>query len=214
MSSLTGWLAAAGVVTASFLQGPHEQAGKQKRPEGWAVLQDEDGGGHKPLFFVDMPPGWHITTGAGTILYRPDQRAQGKFRVEATFHLFPGESTGGYGIFIHGRHLDDPERRAYDALLLRRDGTLTIAHVSKSRQQGPWQPYDAIVKGKDDGPVKNVVTVDVDANVARVLVNGKELLRHEVSNHVAGSTPGPWDGIAGLRLDAGTDVHVSSFEIR
>ena len=41
--------------------------------------------------FVQMPPGWHITTGPGAILYPSAHgEAEGNFSVETEIHLFPG----------------------------------------------------------------------------------------------------------------------------
>ena len=53
--------------------------------------------------FVNMTPGWHVTTGPRVILYHPAARAEGDFRATATMHLFaPGQRNEAYGLFVEG----------------------------------------------------------------------------------------------------------------
>ena len=37
------------------------------------------------LYFVAMPPGWHVTTGPGSLLYHPEYAGRGNFAVEAGY---------------------------------------------------------------------------------------------------------------------------------
>lgn len=45
-----------------------------------------------------MPPGWHITTGPGAVLYDPARVADGPFTLEAELFLFPGGNQDGFGV--------------------------------------------------------------------------------------------------------------------
>ena len=57
--------------------------------------------------FVQMPPGWHITTGPGALLYPASQgEVDGNFSIEAEIHLFPGTSTDEFGVFLGGREIE------------------------------------------------------------------------------------------------------------
>ena len=59
---------------------------------------------HGTVSFVDMPPGWHITTGPSVILYDPARTATGAYRVRSESFLFdPGTRREGYGLLIGGR---------------------------------------------------------------------------------------------------------------
>ena len=41
---------------------------EQTRPDGWMIRADRSGADTSEIFFVDMPPGWHVTTGPAVIL--------------------------------------------------------------------------------------------------------------------------------------------------
>ena len=54
--------------------------------------------------FVQMPPGWHVTTGPGVLLYpTTNGDASGNFSLEADIFLFPGDSREEYGLFLGGQ---------------------------------------------------------------------------------------------------------------
>src|SRR5688572_27530557 len=89
-------------------------------PAGWKVRPDiadpklvvhkePDGEG---IYFVNMTPGWHITTGPAAIFYHPASSAKGDYRIEAKIHFFKPESghREGYGVFFGGTSLEDAEQ--------------------------------------------------------------------------------------------------------
>ena len=64
-------------------------------PPTWSVRFDAPHGDHAPeptvgadstadVFFVNMTPGWHVTTGPAGVLYHPASTASGAFRAERT----------------------------------------------------------------------------------------------------------------------------------
>ena len=77
-----------------------------QRPADWVTRADPGGTAGETLYFVSMPPGWHITTGPGTILYHPAKVCEARCRIEAEIFIFPGQGPGGYGIFLGGFKLD------------------------------------------------------------------------------------------------------------
>lgn len=66
-------------------------------PEGWKWRLDhpienfefiaEGEPSKSEVFFVNMTPGWHISTGPALILYHPGLTASGTYRAHATYHL-------------------------------------------------------------------------------------------------------------------------------
>lgn len=67
------------------------------RPDGWRTQAER---------FVTMRPGFHITTTPSVLLYHPDARAEGSYRVESEGFLFVGDSPHTYGVFVGGTDLE------------------------------------------------------------------------------------------------------------
>ena len=130
--------------------------------------------------FVQMPPGWHITTGPGALLYPSSQGdVEGNFSIEAEIHLFPGTSTEEFGVFLGGREIENSTTPRYSAFVLRRVGSAAVLErrAGESKTVAEWQRHDAILPhdgGKDTA--KNVIHVDVDAAAATMFVNGAKVL--------------------------------------
>ena len=82
--------------------------------------------------------------------------------IETEIYLFPGQSEGGYGVFLGGLKLDEEPGPSYDVFLLRWDG----AHARGNWISGQRMPSAAfrpemsqhVVKGLPDKPVKNVLS--------------------------------------------------------
>lgn len=169
--------------------------GLQMKPGEWA--------------FVQMPPGWHVTTGPGVLLY-PSANGDvgGNFTIESEVFLFPGQSTEEYGLFLGGKNIEagDPH---YVAFVLRRDGQAAVL-----RRSGPatsmvaaWQPNVAVLAGKaGEEPVKNTLRVDLEPQAAALWVNGTKVLsvpRSELSP----------DGRVGFRIGKEMNLHITSFNV-
>lgn len=181
-------------------------------PEGWEVRFDRAGADATDVSFVDMPPGFHITTGPAAIFYHPEKRGSGNFRVEAEIHLFdPGDRREGYGLLFGGRDLQGADQ-AYTYFLLRRDGRCLI----KRRDGGEtvvlrdWTEQPAIVgwneRAEDAATVKNVLAVEAGEADVAFLVNGEEVARlpREELNV---------DGVVGVRINHSLNVHVTRVEV-
>ena len=75
-------------------------------PAGWSARPDGTGD-VKNIKFVTMEPGYHLTLGPATILYRKSDQANGPFHTLATFHQMKKlEHAEGYGLFMGGQGLD------------------------------------------------------------------------------------------------------------
>lgn len=175
-------------------------------------LDRMDRGGPEDVSFVEMEPGWHVTTGPATILYHPDTRAAGDYRVESEIFLFdPGERREGFGFFIGGSDLDG-EAQAYTYFLIRRTGEYLIKTRSGSETHvvQDWTAHEAIVswegKPADDATAKNVLAVEVGNAQITFYANGEELVSFPRSDM-------PTEGVVGLRVNHGLNLHVGSLNV-
>lgn len=180
-------------------------------PAGWEVRTDR-GQPASEISFREMSPGFHVTTGPAAIFYDPANTAEGEFRVETGIFLFdPGQRNEAFGLFIGGRDLDG-ENQAYTYFLIRRDGGTLVKRRDGSGTSviQDWTPNDAVVtwaeKEEGEDTVLNTLAVEAGAQELVFFVNGSEVARiPRDDQHV--------DGIAGLRINHGLNVHVRSFEV-
>ena len=217
------------VVTTVAAQHDHQHTGAPdaatpqgenlKVPEGWMYRLDkpndavklvsEGDSTHANIFFVNMTPGWHVTTGPAAILYHPALKAEGNYKVRATIHLFPtGKRNEAYGIFVGGNSLDADDqsylyfvlRNSGEYLIKRRDGTST-SNVTE------WTASPAVVRNTaEEGSVKNVLALDVRDDTIDYFLNGEKVA----------STPReglPTEGVVGLRINHHLNVHVSELKV-
>jgi hypothetical protein len=178
-----------------------------ERPADWKVRFDRPAS-ESDLYFVSMPPGWHVTTGPAAILYDPALSAEGNYRIESEIFLFPGDRTEGFGIFVGGADLE-AEDQSYLYYLIRKDGRYLIKHRAGSETHVivPWTGHDAIVKheGGDERP-KNVLAIECGPDQVDFFVNGQKvnsLPRAQMD----------LEGIVGLRVNHGLDIHVTSLTV-
>jgi hypothetical protein len=212
----------------------HQPAAQERRPdprepEGanlstpptWHVRFDAGHGDHgdhgtvgsdstADIFFVNMVPGWHITTGPAAIFYHPASTGEGEYRAEALIHLFdPGDRTEAFGLMFGGQNLEGDDI-AYDYFVIRKTGEFLVKRRTGSETSViiPWTSHDAIVAfpAGADGPVANTLALDVGEAEVAFLVNGQEVARLP-----RGSVQ--TDGIVGLRINHGLNVHVETFAV-
>jgi hypothetical protein len=187
-----------------------------KTPTDWKWRQDAaaplaSGAKLEPgsWVFVQMPPGWHVTTGPGVLLY-PSMHGDvgGNFSLEAEIFLFSGESTEEYGVFLGGQDIEGAAAPDYSAFVLRRDGQAAVLRrrAGQTAEVAAWQRHEAIVPGKPDDNVKNVLRVDIDQSNATVWVNGTKVLsvpRAEVRT----------DGRIGFRVGKDMNLHITTLNV-
>lgn len=203
-------LAALCASTLSAQAQPEHKAGgnEGKVPLGWKIRADDATdmhGGKDTLSFVQMTPGYHVTTGPAAIMWAPDSAATGAYSVDATIFLFPtnGRDQEGYGVFVGGQDLES-ERQRYTYFLLRNDGKYLIKQRqgTKTTVLKDWTALPAIKVQAGADAMRNDLRVVVGASSVSFLVNGTEatsLPRGQVAP----------EGIFGLRLNHAVNAHVS-----
>ncbi len=161
--------------------------------------------------FVRMPPGWHVTTGPGVLLY-PTEAPQltQHFSLEATIFLFPGDSREEYGVFLGGQEIDSQRPPEYTAFVLRRDGQAAVLKRAAADLTPivAWQAHEAIVphKGGGEDPVKNVVRVEVGPSAVQMSVNGTAVAKVPRADVRT-------EGRIGFRIGSGVNLHISSLDV-
>lgn len=178
-------------------------------PAGFTARTDE--GKVTDVKMETMAPGWHVTTGPATILYRSADKATGDYEWNAKLHLFPakGGHNEAYGIFVGGSDLAGAGQK-YTYFIIRGDGTWKVKRRdgAKVTDVTPgWTANDAIVKAKADGPVANLLAVVVKGGKASFQVNGKEVYSTASSNVDT-------NGIPGVRINHELSIHLESMAIR
>ncbi len=178
-------------------------------PPGWSARPDA-GGDAKQIRFVTMEPGYHLTLGPATILYRREDVVQGPFHTLATFHQMKKlKHAEGYGLFLGGRNLEG-EGQSYTYFLVRGDGKFTIKRREgeKVSEISGWKSHPAVNRADAGGKATNLLEIDAKLDPARVSfkANGKE-----VHSMPAGRIQAK--GLVGLRVNHNLDVHVEGFAV-
>jgi hypothetical protein len=199
-------------VTALFalVLVPSVLTAQSRAPTGWKFRTDTPPDSIREHSL--MPPGWHITTGAGAILYHPLNQAIGRFAIEAEIHLFPGESNDGYGVFLGGRNLESPEA-TWVAFLMMKDGSATIVQHQGLRPGAtsrttlfPITKTTAIKPHTGgDGTALNLMRVLVQGDSAVFSVNGQRITALGVRDL-------PLDGTFGFRVGRNLNLHVTNLD--
>jgi len=187
-------------------------------PAGWEVRLDNPGReatiGSDPktadIFFVNMVPGWHITTGPRAIFYPPKNKASGNYKASTKIHLFDPEGRNeAFGIFIGGENLQK-ENQTYTYFLLRNSGEYLI-----KRRVGPetslvknWTATDAMVQygDTDQNSVANSLSIEVRDDDVIFYVNGQKV-DTQPKNKL------DTEGIIGLRVNHQLNLHVENLEV-
>jgi len=188
----------------------HAVTGGGNLPAGWSARPDEDGD-LKSVKFVTMEPGYHLTLGPATILYREVDRTDGPFHTLATFHQMKKlEHAEGYGLLFGGQALTGKNQR-YTYFLVRDDGTYLI-----KRREGEkttqitkgWIAHPAVKKSNAQGKTSNLLEIDAKQNPRRVdfKVNDKTVYTAEAKNLEL-------KGIVGLRANHNLDIHIEGFAV-
>ena len=150
--------------------------------------------------FDRMPPGWHVTMGPGAVLFDSLHRAEGRFVVESEIFLFPNSATAEYGLVL------GKGEGSWIGFLTRRDGTAAIMRRSGGRAITlvPWFAHDSIPQPAAE-PARAILRVEAERDSTHFLVNGARVA--SVLRSAA-----PVDGVFGLRVGRGVNVHVSRLD--
>ena len=203
------------IVVASVLLGSALAARQLQTPQDWrwrtdtpATLAAKEGSSADTWYFVAMPPGWHVTTGPGALLYHPAQQGRGNFALEAEVFLFPGDSQEEYGLFVSDWTVAGEEPPSYLAFVARRDGQAAIL-TRKALTFAPvqeWRRHDGVLAGVADGTAKNVFRVEAGPKDVAFTINGKP-----VGTVARAGTR--LDGAFGFRFGRNLNAHISRFDV-
>lgn len=179
-------------------------------PAGWSARPDGTGD-LKSVKFVTMAPGYHLTLGPATILYRKSDLAKGSFHTLATFHQMKKlEHAEGYGLFMGGQGLEGKDQK-YTYFLVRDDGTYLIKRREgdkTSEVTKGWTAHPAVKKGDAEGKASNLLEIDAKKDSGKIdfKVNGQTVYTTE-------ATSTNLKGIVGLRANHNLDLHVEGFAL-
>lgn len=182
-----------------------------QRPADWLVRFDRAGMSEADLeMFVEMPPGWHVTSGPAGIYWTPANAISGNYRAEMEVFLFdPQGMREAFGIFVGGTDLEGAGQK-YTYFLVRDGGQ----YIVKGRDGAdaptlrPWTDHDAIQEWADHGDgasVRNVLAVEARSDDVVFFINGSEMARVDRSEVAV-------DGIFGFRVNHRLNLHVSRLE--
>lgn len=162
------------------------------------------------IYFVNMVPGWHITTGPAAIFWHPASTASGSYRAETVIHLFdPQGRNEAFGLFFGGNNLDG-EDQSYSYFLLRNSGEFLIKNRSGSETSlvKNWSPAPMMNRYTEssESSVRNHLAVDVSGDQVTFFVNDKEVA-------TVPATKLNIDGAVGLRINHRLNVHVEDLSV-
>lgn len=162
------------------------------------------------IFFVNMKPGWHITTGPRAIFYPAKNMASGTYKVHSKIHLFdPKGRNEAFGVFMGGQNLQK-ENQTYTYFLLRNSGEYLIKKRigAETKLVKDWTKTNAMVVYDDStkSSVANTLSVEVLENDVAFYVNGTKVdtLPKEGLDT---------KGIVGLRVNHALNLHIEDFSV-
>ncbi|MFT5141914.1 MAG: hypothetical protein ACI80V_003632 [Rhodothermales bacterium] len=161
-------------------------------------------------YFVTMTPGWHLTTKPAGIFYHPDGVGSGNFTASTQIYLFdPGDRNEGYGMIVGGSDLEGPDQQ-YLYFLVRRSGEflIKVRRGAETEDVQGWTAHEAVAAWTEgSGPtLENVLSVAVGDETITFSVNGAQVASIPRADR-------PTDGVVGLRINHGTNVHVADLSV-
>ncbi|MEX0845997.1 MAG: hypothetical protein WD022_11990 [Balneolaceae bacterium] len=189
-------------------------------PEGWEVRFDNVTddfliGAHPDsadIYFVNMTPGWHITSGPAAIYYHPANTASGNYNINSEIHFFdPGErNREAYGLFIGGTNLKN-ENQEYLYFLIRNTGEFLIKKRTGEETEviQNWTKSNSILiyDNQEVSSVLNVLSLEVADDEVTFIINDKEVAKIDTHNHNT-------NGVFGLRVNHSINLHISDLRMK
>lgn len=188
-----------------------------KVPEGWEIRLDKamdnlvvsDNPDEGDIYFVNMTPGWHLTTGPRGIFWHPANNVEGDFGIKANLYLFNtnGRNREGYGLFFGGQNLQEDDQN-YIYFLLRNTGEFLIKERvgSETKLVQDWTKSEHIVLYTEDmgdeNTAENNLQVKIEGAEMVFVINGEEVSRLDKGNLNT-------NGHFGLRVNHRVNLHIS-----
>jgi hypothetical protein len=177
-------------------------------PDGWKARVDGPDSKEEAITVEEKESTLTVTTrGVGTILYKPDMKAEGNYELTAVFsELEPAKTPQAYGFFVGGRDLDKAVPN-YATYLIRHDGMFSVQRVqgSKSRSIVAWRTA-LTMKEPKRVQATNTLSIRAAGNTVRFYVDDKEVAK--LSRAQIG------DGIAGIRVNPGLHLQVHQITVK
>tara|TARA_R110002124_G_scaffold246052_2_gene411153 strand:+ start:15886 stop:16569 length:684 start_codon:yes stop_codon:yes gene_type:complete len=213
------------LLTTSFVfaqgkpDGSKPQGENLKTPKGWEWIFDKAAADVKvgseaetaDVFFVNMTPGWHITSGPAGIYYHPENKVEGDYTLNSKIYLFDtkGRDREGFGIFIGGNDLKG-EGQSYIYFLLRNTGEYLVKKrtgTEMSTIKG-WTKTDAMkmFTTETESSAENNFQVRVAGGEMTFSLNGEVLTSMEKGDLNT-------DGQYGFRVNHSVNLHISSLKV-
>ncbi len=160
------------------------------------------------VLFVNMTPGWHITSGPAGIYYHPAASVSGSFTATTDIHLFdPAGRREAFGLLFGGANLDGDEQ-AYTYFLIRQGGEFLIKERmgDDTRVISDWTAHESIKshEGGQDETALNKLAVRVGDSDVEFVVNDAVVATRSRDEFRT-------DGTIGIRVNHGLNLHVSDF---
>lgn len=179
------------------------------RPSDDYVVAGDTTTADPDIFFTNMTPGWHVTSGPAAIYWHPASTAEGDYSVSSNIFLFdPGQRNEAFGLFVGGSDLAG-EGQQYLYFLLRRSGEFLVKQRNGSETMDVvgWTAHDAInAWSADADPVANVLGVQTEGDMISFTVNDQVV-------HSQAKGDLPTDGVVGFRVNHALNLHISTFDV-
>jgi hypothetical protein len=204
---------AALLLTALGAEAVAQEQANMQRPTNFRVRYDRANAVDSLFHFVNMRPGWHVTSGRfSAIMWNPELNASGNFRVESLTHLFPAAGHAeGFGLVLGGRDLDGAGQ-SYLYFLIRKDGQFLIRtrNAAATADVVPWTAHAAITPqpatDSTASSVRNTLAVEASAQAVDFFVNGQRV-------HTMPRRGATIDGLVGFRVNHGLNLHLQTLEL-
>lgn len=181
------------------------------RTLGWQVRSDGNKDISK-LSFVEMKPGWHVTTGGvAAIFYRPEMTGVGDYTATMKVYFFGPQSTHAeaYGLLVGGKDLPGATQ-SYLYFLIRNDGKFLIKRRSGEHTDDvvPWTASPAIktIAATDSANILNTLSIHAERDAVQFLVNGVIVAAKPRKGLAV-------DGVVGMRINHLLNLHVAELSV-
>jgi len=179
------------------------------RPSDDYVVAGDSSVADPDIFFTNMQPGWHVTSGPSAIYWHPASTAMGDYTVSSNIFQFdPGQRNEAFGLFVGGSDLAGDSQQ-YLYFLLRRSGEFLIKlrNGSETEDVVGWTAHEAInAWSADADPTANVLGVQTEGDMISFMVNDQVV-------HSQAKGDLPTNGITGFRVNHALNLHISTFDV-